>query len=131
MSKTAKALSWVFRLVITAIFLMVVVSKFTGDEESKQLFTTLMGAESEAIGRIGSGVIELAAVILLFLPKTLVYGAILSLVTMAGAIFSHFTTLGISVNGDGGMLFSMAIIVFVLSAALIYLFRKDLNFFGE
>ena len=124
MSNNKTIITWVFRIVIAGIFLMVVFSKFTGAEESKQLFTTLMGAENEAAGRIGSGAVELLAVILLLIPKTVPFGAIVSLLTMTGAIFSHFTKLGIAVNNDGGSLFGMAVVVFILSILLIFLYRK-------
>ena len=69
-------------------------------------------------GRIGSGAIELLAAILILVPKTVPYGAILSFGTMTGAIFSHFTTLGIVIDDDGGALFGMAVLVFISSGGL-------------
>ncbi len=45
---------------------------------------------------------------------------------MAGAIFFHLTTLGIEVQGDGGQLFIYALLVFVTSAALLYINRKKI-----
>lgn len=85
-------LSWIFRIVIAVILLQTLFFKFTGAEESKYIFTTLMG-ENETVGRIGSGVVELVAVILLFIPQTTWLGAFLALGTMSGAIFSHLSTL--------------------------------------
>jgi len=55
-------------------------------------------------GRIGSGVIELIASVLLFLPNWVRLGAGRALGTMPGAILSHLTLLGIEVGGDGPML---------------------------
>src|ERR1044071_7418413 len=107
-------LSWIFRIVIAIILLQTLFFKFTGAEESKYIFTTLMG-ENKAIGRIGSGVVELTATILLFIPSTTWFGALLAVGTMSGAIFSHLTKLGIVVKDDGGLLFGLAITVFVLS----------------
>src|SRR4051812_27351434 len=96
-------LSWIFRIVIAVILLQTLYFKFTGAEESKYIFTTLMG-DNEAVGRIGSGVVELIATVLLFIPSTTWLGASLALGTMSGAIFSHLTKLGIVVKGDGGLL---------------------------
>ncbi|HMU03913.1 MAG TPA: hypothetical protein PJ990_09830, partial [Saprospiraceae bacterium] len=72
-------------------------------------------------GRIGSGVVELVSGILLFMPKTSLYGAILALGTMAGAIMAHLFFLGIEVQNDGGSLFLLAIIVTVCSLGLIFI----------
>ncbi len=123
-------LSWIFRIVIAVILLQTLFFKFTGAEESKFIFTTLMG-ENEAVGRIGSGVVELVAVILLFIPQTTWLGAILALGTMSGAIFSHLTKLGISVKDDGGLLFGLAITVFVMSLVVLFIHRKEIPFVGQ
>ncbi|MBL8183709.1 MAG: DoxX family protein, partial [Blastocatellia bacterium] len=61
MSSKIVILSWVCRIVVAIILFQTLFFKFTGAEESKYIFTTLMGAEFEAYGRIGSGVIELIA----------------------------------------------------------------------
>jgi hypothetical protein len=122
--------SWIFRIVIAVILLQTLFFKFTGAEESKYIFTTLMG-ENEALGRIGSGVVELFAVILLFIPQTVWLGAFLALGTMSGAIFSHLTKLGVVVKDDGGLLFGLAITVFVLSAVVLFMNRKEIPFIGQ
>jgi len=123
-------LSWIFRIVIAIILLQTLFFKFTGAEESKYIFTTLMG-ENEAVGRIGSGIVELIAVVLLFVPSTTWLGAFLALGTMSGAIFSHLTKLGISVKDDGGLLFGLAITVFVLSLAVLFFNRREIPFVGQ
>lgn len=123
-------LSWVFRIIIAIILLQTLFFKFSGAEESKYIFTTLMG-ENEAVGRIGSGVVELLAVVLLFIPQTVWLGAFLALGTMSGAIFSHFTKLGISVKDDGGLLFGLAILVFLLSLAVLFIHRREIPFLGQ
>ena len=123
-------LSWIFRIVIAVILLQTLFFKFTGAEESKYIFTTLMG-ENEAVGRIGSGVVEFLAVILLFIPQTTWLGALLALGTMSGAILSHLTMLGISVKDDGGLLFGLAIAVFGLSLAVLFFNRKEIPFLGQ
>ncbi len=123
-------LSWIFRIVIAIILLQTLFFKFTGAEESKYIFTTLMG-DNEAVGRIGSGVVELIAVILLFIPATTWLGAFLALGTISGAIFSHLTKLGIVVKDDGGLLFGLAIVVFVSSLALLFIHRTEIPFLGQ
>ncbi|MEP6903064.1 MAG: DoxX family membrane protein [Actinomycetota bacterium] len=123
-------LSWIFRIVIAIILLQTLYFKFTGAEESKYIFTTLMG-DNEAIGRIGSGIVELIATVLLFIPSTAWLGAVLALGTMSGAIFSHLTKLGVVVKGDGGLLFGLAITVFVLSLAVLFIHRKEIPFIGQ
>lgn len=124
-------LVWAARIIVAIILLQTLYFKFTGAEESKYIFTTVMGAENEAIGRIGSGIVELIAVILLLIPATSWLGALLALGTISGAIFSHLTKLGIVVKDDGGLLFGLAIIVFVLSAFVLFVERREIWFVGD
>ena len=131
MSSTLNVISWVCRAVVAIILLQTLFFKFTGAEESKYIFSTLMGAEFEAYGRIGSGLVELVAAILLFIPGTVWLGALIALGTISGAIFSHLTMLGIVVKDDGGLLFGLAITVFVLSAVLLFIHRRDLPVLGQ
>lgn len=122
-------LSWVLRIVIAVILLQTLFFKFTGAEESKYIFTTLMG-ENEAVGRIGSGVVELIAAILLLVPSTAWLGALLALGTITGAIFSHLTKLGIVVKDDGGFLFILAIVVFLCSLGILFIHRREIPIVG-
>jgi hypothetical protein len=131
MSKSMLIASWICRIVIAVILLQTLFFKFSGAEESKYIFSTLMGAENEWIGRIGSGVVELIAVVLILYPTTTWLGAFLALGTMAGAIMSHLTQLGVVVKDDGGLLFALAIVVFVASAALLLLNRKEIPLVGQ
>lgn len=117
--------SWVLRLAVAGILLQTLFFKFTGAEESIYIFETL---GLEPWGRIGSGVAELIAAVLLLVPRTKVWGALLALGVISGAIFSHLTKLGIEVRGDGGLLFGLAVTVFVASLALLALHRDELPF---
>ena len=65
--------------------------KFSGHPESVQLFTEL-GMEPE--GRIIIGTLELMACVLLLIPSSVTFGAILGSALMTGAIIGHFTVLG-------------------------------------
>lgn len=131
MSKGLLIGSWILRIIVAIILLQTLFFKFTGAEESKYIFSTLMGAENEWIGRIGSGAVELIAVILILYPATTWLGALLALGTMSGAIMSHLTQLGIVVKGDGGLLFGLAIVVFVASAILLLIYRKEVPLVGQ
>jgi putative oxidoreductase len=123
--------SWAARIVVAVILLQTLFFKFTGAEESKYIFTTLMGPEMEAVGRIGSGVVELIAAVLLLVPSKAWLGALLALGTISGAIFSHLTILGIEIKGDGGLLFGLAVLVFVLSAAVLLIHRREVPILGQ
>ncbi len=131
MTTTIKIVSWAARIIVAVILFQTLFFKFTGAEESKYIFSTLMGPELEAYGRIGSGVVELIAVILLVLPSTAWLGAVIALGTISGAIFSHLTKLGIVVKDDGGLLFILAVTVFVLSAVILLIHRRDVPVVGQ
>lgn len=131
MSSKIIVVSWVCRIIVAIILFQTLFFKFTGAEESKYIFSTLMGPELEAYGRIGSGVVELIAVILLLIPGTAWLGALLALGTITGAIMSHLTLLGIVVKDDGGLLFMLAVTVFVLSAVTLLIHRRDIPVLGS
>jgi uncharacterized membrane protein YphA (DoxX/SURF4 family) len=120
-------ITWAARIIAAVILLQTLFFKFTGAEESKYIFSRL-GAEPW--GRIGSGVVELIASVLILIPATTWIGALLGLGTMAGAIFAHLFILGISVrNSDGsydkGQLFIYAVIVFIACCYLLWTNRKS------
>ena len=108
---------WVIKLVAVVILVQTLYFKFTGAEESVYIFSTI-GAE--LFGRIGSGIVELIASILILIPRTTLLGALLGLVTMSGALLTHLVFLGIEVKNDGGTLFILAIITFICCAILVY-----------
>src|ERR1044072_2089038 len=124
---TGIVVSWLLQLVAAGILLQALFFKFTGASESVHIFSTL-GAEPW--GRIGSGIVELIASILLLVPATTTIGAALALGVISGAIVSHLTILGIEVQGDGGLLFILALIVFVASALILMLRRGEIPFVG-
>jgi len=131
MTTTETFISWAARIIVAIILLQTLFFKFTGAEESRYIFTTLMGPEFEAVGRIGSGVVELIAAILLLIPSKAWLGSVIALGTISGAIFSHLTMLGIQVKGDGGLLFGLAVTVFVLSAVVVLIHRRELPILGQ
>ena len=127
MSTFTRAVSWILQLLVAAILVQTLFFKFSGAEESIYIFTTL-GAEPW--GRLGSGVAELVASVLLLTPGLALYGALAALVIITGAIVSHLTVLGIEVMGDGGLLFALALIVFAASATIVSLRRAALPIVG-
>jgi len=102
--------------------------KFTGAPESVYIFTKV-GAEPW--GRIGSGVVELIAAILLLTPRFTWLGSLLALGVMAGAILSHLTLLGIEVQGDRGLLFGLALTVLLASGINLILHRGEIPVIGR
>jgi hypothetical protein len=127
--------SWVAQLAVAGILLQTLFFKFTGAEESVYIFTTLGRfvhvAGVEPWGRIGSGVIELIAGLMLLVPATASLGAALAMGVMAGALASHILVLGIEVKGDGGLLFALALTAFVGSAVVLVLRRSQIPVFGR
>ena len=120
---TTKIISWALRLIASGILLQTLFFKFTGAEESKFIFETV---GMEPWGRYGSGVAELICAILLLIPSTAWLGALGALGVISGAIFFHLTLLGIEVLGDGGLLFFLALTVFVCCAGILALHRKEI-----
>ncbi len=120
-------LSWLLRIVAAVILLQTLYFKFTGAPESVYIFTKI---HAEPWGRIGSGIVELIAAILLLTPRFNWLGSVLAIAVMGGAIFSHLTVLGIEVMGDKGLLFALAITVFIASAINLYLHRTEIPVIG-
>src|SRR5213083_514594 len=113
LSRTEQIVSWICRIVAAVILAQTLFFKFTGAEESIYIFTKV---GLEPWGRYGSGVAELIATILLLTPRF----------TWAGALLSHLTVLGVVVKDDGGLLFGLAVIVFVTSAITAFLHRRQI-----
>jgi len=80
----------------------------------------------EPFGRWAVGSAELVASILLFIPRTRIFGAGIALGIISGAIFFHlFTPLGVEILGDGGLLFTLACGVWLSAAAILLLYRDE------
>lgn len=140
-----KYLPWVLAIYVAFVFLQSLFFKFTGSEETVIIFTTI-GAWMSTIGflspiadafakhgGVAVGSVELIASILVLIPRTRVWGALVGFCVMSGAIFFHlFTPLGVNRvidaqgNTDGGVLFMMACGVWVSCVILMYLNRNQL-----
>ena len=133
----------IFSIYIAFVFVQSLFFKFTGSEETQNIFGTLDRWAFHEFGYKGLflppgifnayviGSAELVASALLLIGLFLkirplsFFGAFLAFCIISGAITFHlFTPLGIEVNDDGGLLFSMACGVWV-SAILIMTINLD------
>jgi uncharacterized membrane protein YphA (DoxX/SURF4 family) len=120
-----KHIPFALRIIVAVILIQTLRFKFSAHPDSVYIFETV---GLEPIGRIGIGILELIAGILLLVPKTVWVGASLTLGIIGGAIMMHLTQLGVDVKGDGGLLFGTAVVTFVLSAIILYLYKNDIPF---
>ena len=107
----------VLRIVVAVILVQTLRFKFTAHPDSVYIFSQV---GLEPIGRIGIGVMELIAAILILVPRTVWLGAMLVIGILGGAIMMHLTSLGIEVKGDGGLLFYTAIATVLMSAYILF-----------
>jgi putative oxidoreductase len=127
-SKREQVVTWIAQLVAAAIMLQTLYFKFTGAEESKYIFASI---GIEPWGRYGTGIAELVASILLFVPKYVWMGASLTFGLMTGAIFVHLTIIGIAIEMDHGTLFDLAILTWICSLIILYISRTQISFFVQ
>ena len=116
------------RILIALILIQTLRFKFAAHPDSVYIFS-IVGLEP--VGRIGIGVLELIAGVLLLVPKTVWAGAGLTMGIIGGAIMMHLTQLGIAVNGDSGVLFYTAVFVFVVSSIILWNYKKDIPVIGR
>lgn len=124
--KLRNIIEWALRIVAAIILLQTLYFKFTGQPESVELFSKL---GVEPWGRIGTGFIELIAGILLLIPSTVIFGALLGIGLMLGAIASHLLVLGIESQGDGGQLFGLAFIVLACCTVIALMNKGQLQMY--
>ena len=118
----------VLRILIALILIQTLRFKFAAHPDSVYIFSKV---GLEPVGRIGIGVLELIAGVLLLVPKTVWVGAGLTMGIIGGAIMMHLTQLGIAVNGDSGVLFYTAVFVFVVSSIILWNYKKDIPVIGR
>ncbi|MGC6430477.1 MAG: DoxX family protein [Jejuia sp.] len=111
------------RILVAIILIQTLRFKFLAHPDSVYIFETV---GLEPYGRIGIGIVELIAGVLLLIRKTVWVGALLTLGIIGGAIFMHLTQLGIEVRGDGGLLFGTAVTTFILAAIITFIYKKDI-----
>lgn len=92
-NKSVNMITWVMQIALAGAFLVMgAVPKLTGDPMAVELFERIGGP---SVFIYVAGVVELVAAVMILVPKTRVYGAVLAALTMLGAIAAHaFTPLG-------------------------------------
>ncbi len=111
-------------IIAALILLQTLYFKFSAHPDSVYIFTKIGG---KPFLRIGSGIAELIIALLLLFPGTSLYGGILGVVLMLGAIGQHLFVLGINVNNDGGVLFALAVTTLLCCAIVVILMRIKLG----
>lgn len=120
--KYSSVFIWILRVIAAVIMLQTLYFKFTAHPQSVHLFSEL---GMEPWGRIGTGVVECVASLLILYPRTTGIGATIGAGLMAGAIFFHLTKLGIKFDGDY-VLFMYAVVAFACCAILAVIYRSQL-----
>lgn len=123
-----KSLLLILRIVVAVILIQTLRFKFTAHPDSVYIFTKV---GLEPFGRIGIGILELIAAILILIPKTIWTGALLTAGLLSGAVMMHLTQLGIEINNDGGTLFYMALGVLILSLIILWNERRKIPILGN
>jgi hypothetical protein len=107
------AASWAAQVGVALILAQTLYFKFTYAPETQVIF----GPRGGRPAATAVGLAELLCVVLLLVPRTAALGALLALLVIGGAIFTHLTSLGVQVidpatgQGDGGLLFVLALLV--------------------
>lgn len=115
---------WAAQILVALILAQTLFFKFTYAPETQVIF----GPRGGRPAATAVGLVELLCVVLLLIPRTAASGALLSLLVISGAIFTHLTSLGVQIidpvtrKGDGGLLFFLACVV-ALGSLLILAFR--------
>ncbi len=118
----------ILRILVTVILIQTLRFKFTAHPDSVYIFTQV---GLEPFGRIGIGIVELIAGVLLIMKKTAWLGASITVGVISGAVMMHLTRLGIEVNGDGGVLFYTAVFILIAALIILYAERKSILFIGH
>ena len=123
-----KTLILALRIAVAIILIQTLHFKFTAHPDSIYIFSKV---GLEPFGRIGIGILELIAAILILIPKTIWAGALLTVGLLSGAVMMHLTQLGVEINNDGGTLFYMAVGVLLLSSIILLDQRKKIPLIGH
>lgn len=124
-NRFSSLVSWIAQIIAVIIMGQTLFFKFSGAPESVQLFTEL---EMEPEGRILIGILELVACILLLIPSSITFGAMLGSGLMIGAIIGHFTKLGW--EGERFQLGMLAVVVLVACSIVLFIRRHTIPLLG-
>jgi uncharacterized membrane protein YphA (DoxX/SURF4 family) len=123
----------VAQIIVAVILAQTLFFKFMYAPETQVIFASRGGRPAAT----AVGIVELICVILLLVPRTAASGALLALLTISGAIFTHLTSLGIQIEDpvthekDGGLLFGLAVTVAVGSLVVLAFRWRQLPYVGR
>jgi len=142
MKKLTKYIPWPPALFISlVVFIPSLFFKFSGAAETRHIFMTVgefLGLGFfEPYGRYLIATAELVAAILLLIPRSQIYGAIIAIGVLSGAIFFHLVSpLGVVVrwteNGviqQDETLFVLAVTSFIAAWVVVWFRRQALSWF--
>lgn len=122
--------TWVAQVAVAVILAQTLFFKLSYAPETQVIFGERGGRAAATL----VGIVELVCAILLLIPRTAALGALLSLLVISGALFTHLTALGISIpvapgseERDGGLLFLLAVVVALGSIVVLVGRRNDLT----
>jgi len=124
MKNGLKIAEMIMRALAIGIFAYSAYMKITGAPAAVYIFQRI---GLEPVGRYLVSVIEIIAIILLILPKTVWKGAIMGMFMMFGAICMHLTMAEINILGDGGLMFAGALVVFISCIGILSFHRRDMD----
>lgn len=105
------------RIISAGIFLQALYFKITGSANMVTLFSTM---KLEPWGRYFVGILELMVVILILIPATVLYGAVLSFLLLIPALILHLTTFGIVIDNDKGLSFGLNLAALALTVFIAF-----------
>lgn len=124
--KPVNFLSWTLQFAASVVLIVAAIGKLTSHPDSVAAFQQL---DFDPGGRYLIGALELAAALLLLVPQSIVWGAVLGWGIMTGALIAHFTRLGF--HGEAGKLGLLAVAVWICCAVVIFLRRKQSRSLGR
>jgi uncharacterized membrane protein YphA (DoxX/SURF4 family) len=127
MKKPIIYVTWALQGLSALIMVQSLFFKFSAAPESVYIFEKTGLGDA---GRIGTGVAELIASVLLLIPATAWLGALLGLGIISGALLAHLTVLGIEVQDDSGYLFFLGLVVFFSCLGVLWIRRAQIPVLG-
>jgi uncharacterized membrane protein YphA (DoxX/SURF4 family) len=121
MNTTQIIASWILQVAVAFLLIYAGIPKLVGEVDSVALFSNVPGGDAL---RYLTGVLELAAALLILLPRTIPYGAILASLVMAGALGAHVLFIGFA--GEMATMASMAGGIFTAALAVAFLRRSEI-----
>ena len=120
---------WIGQLAVAGILGMMAFTKFFNyTPEGSMALADAMGVGRGVITMIG--LVEAAALFLILVPRGRTVGALLAVLTMLGALFTHATTIGWSGNAAAEM-WPLAIVVLAAASFVLIGRRKELPIVGQ